>query len=118
MIKRDNIKWNDRTIGIAGLVIGGVSAVVGAAALALAYFVLPSVTQNDHFCYRLTFREYDEFAPRKLFDPPPLIDRVEQECSYTRADCEAQRAKCETDPPFNWRGAEPPAVSSRCERGD
>jgi hypothetical protein len=118
MIKWDGIKWNDRTIGVAGLVIGGVSIAIGVAALVLAYLVLPSVTQNDHFCYRLAVRKWDEAAPHALFDPTPIVERVERTCFFTRADCEAQRVKLEADPPFSFSYADRPKVSSRCERGD
>jgi hypothetical protein len=112
------IKWDDRTVGITSLVISGVSIVIGAAALVLAYLVLPSITQNDHFCYSLNIKEYDDFAPRKLFDPPPVVERVEHDCFYTRADCEAQRAKSEADPPWHALYVEPAKISSQCERGD
>jgi hypothetical protein len=118
MTKWDDIKWNDRTIGIAGLVAGAISIVLGVAALVLAYLVLPWVTQNDHFCYSLTIEEWDEGAPRGLFDPISTVKRVERSCFYTRADCETQRARLEAKPPFEFSYAGLPKVSSQCERGN
>jgi hypothetical protein len=99
------IKWNDRTIGIARLVIGGVSIVIGVAALVLAYLVLPSVTQNHHFCYRSPSRNGTKLHPARFSirrpsfsassvpasSQEPIARRSEQNLRLTRLSVSAMR---------------------------
>jgi hypothetical protein len=117
------IKWNDRTIGIVGLVVGGVGLVVGAVGLWFAYLASPWGTRNDQFCYRLRFVELNEYSI--LLPTQPFAERVERECYYTRAECEQERGKREEEAKapdalelLRTGQREAPKPISECHRGD